>query len=151
MLVRKIKSFNFQIAKEFGSEIVTHWGDGWRILSHCHLFFLALFLGCKLLYKHDLAKRWGNHCKMCSYCLQTSPKLVQNHFGGKVEEFCSEDCMSKFTVLFYQVSYPGTLQICLRSILPLGKTVLEHSRVSFITVELIGIESTASLSVVSEP
>uniref|UniRef100_A0A8D2LA57 TRASH domain-containing protein n=1 Tax=Varanus komodoensis TaxID=61221 RepID=A0A8D2LA57_VARKO len=60
--------------------------------------------GCKLLYKHDLAKRWGNHCKMCSYCLQTSPKLVQNHFGGKVEEFCSEDCMSKFTVLFYQMS-----------------------------------------------
>ncbi|XP_065506801.1 zinc finger MYM-type protein 4 isoform X2 [Caloenas nicobarica] len=60
--------------------------------------------GCKLLYKHDLAKRWGNHCKMCSYCLQTSPKLVQNHFGGKMEEFCSEECMSKFTVLFYQMA-----------------------------------------------
>ncbi|XP_025899103.1 zinc finger MYM-type protein 4 isoform X1 [Nothoprocta perdicaria] len=60
--------------------------------------------GCKLLYKHDLAKRWGNHCKMCSYCLQASPKLVQNHFGGKMEEFCSEDCMSKFTVLFYQMA-----------------------------------------------
>ncbi|XP_014802043.1 PREDICTED: zinc finger MYM-type protein 4 isoform X2 [Calidris pugnax] len=60
--------------------------------------------GCKLLYKHDLAKRWGNHCKMCSYCLQTSPKLVQSHFGGKMEEFCSEECMSKFTVLFYQMA-----------------------------------------------
>uniref|UniRef100_A0A8C8AYJ6 TRASH domain-containing protein n=1 Tax=Otus sunia TaxID=257818 RepID=A0A8C8AYJ6_9STRI len=60
--------------------------------------------GCKLLYKHDLAKRWGNHCKMCSYCLQTSPKLVQHHFGGKMEEFCSEECMSKFTVLFYQMA-----------------------------------------------
>ncbi|XP_074971040.1 zinc finger MYM-type protein 4-like isoform X4 [Phalacrocorax aristotelis] len=60
--------------------------------------------GCKLLYKHDLAKRWGNHCKMCSYCLQSSPKLVQNHFGGKMEEFCSEECMSKFTVLFYQMA-----------------------------------------------
>ncbi|KAM6313751.1 zinc finger MYM-type protein 4 isoform 4-T4 [Podargus strigoides] len=60
--------------------------------------------GCKLLYKHDLAKRWGNHCKMCSYCLQTSPKLVHNHFGGKMEEFCSEECMSKFTVLFYQMA-----------------------------------------------
>ncbi|XP_038016484.1 zinc finger MYM-type protein 4 isoform X6 [Motacilla alba alba] len=59
---------------------------------------------CKLLYKHDLSKRWGNHCKMCSYCLQTSPKLVQNHFGGKTEEFCSEECMSKFTVLFYQMA-----------------------------------------------
>uniref|UniRef100_A0A663MTV8 Zinc finger MYM-type containing 4 n=2 Tax=Athene cunicularia TaxID=194338 RepID=A0A663MTV8_ATHCN len=60
--------------------------------------------GCKLLYKHDLAKRWGNHCKMCSYCLQTSPKLVQHHFGGRMEEFCSEECMSKFTVLFYQMA-----------------------------------------------
>ncbi|KAM6045386.1 zinc finger MYM-type protein 4 isoform 6-T8 [Chlamydotis macqueenii] len=60
--------------------------------------------GCKLLYKHDLAKRWGNHCKMCSYCLQASPKLVQNRFGGKMEEFCSEECMSKFTVLFYQMA-----------------------------------------------
>ncbi|XP_051688110.2 zinc finger MYM-type protein 4 isoform X6 [Oryctolagus cuniculus] len=60
--------------------------------------------GCKLLYKHDLAKRWGNHCKMCSYCLQTSPKLVQNTLGGKVEEFCCEECMSKHTVLFYQMA-----------------------------------------------
>ncbi|XP_053942244.1 zinc finger MYM-type protein 4 isoform X5 [Cuculus canorus] len=60
--------------------------------------------GCKLLYKHDLAKRWGNYCKMCSYCLQASPRLVQNHFGGKTEEFCSEECMSKFTVLFYQMA-----------------------------------------------
>ncbi|XP_058712233.1 zinc finger MYM-type protein 4 isoform X4 [Poecile atricapillus] len=59
---------------------------------------------CKLLYKHDLSKRWGTHCKMCSYCLQTSPKLVQNHFGDKREEFCSEECMSKFTVLFYQMA-----------------------------------------------
>ncbi|XP_072579962.1 zinc finger MYM-type protein 4 isoform X1 [Vulpes vulpes] len=60
--------------------------------------------GCKLLYKHDLAKRWGNHCKMCSYCLQTSPKLVQSNLGGKVEEFCCEECMSKYTVLFYQMA-----------------------------------------------
>nr|XP_033811126.1 zinc finger MYM-type protein 4 isoform X1 [Geotrypetes seraphini] len=60
--------------------------------------------GCKLLYKHDLAKRWGNHCKMCNYCLQTAPKLVQNPLGGKMEEFCSEECMSKFTVLFYQMA-----------------------------------------------
>ncbi|VTJ58877.1 zinc finger MYM-type protein 4 isoform X3 [Marmota monax] len=60
--------------------------------------------GCKLLYKHDLGKRWGSHCKMCSYCLQTSPKLVQNNLGGKVEDFCCEECMSKYTVLFYQMA-----------------------------------------------
>lgn len=78
------------------------------MLSGCHFgvkgCFCCFLLVCKLLYKHDLSKRWGTHCKMCSYCLQTSPKLVQNHFGGKMEEFCSEECMSKFTVLFYQVS-----------------------------------------------
>ncbi|XP_063092126.1 zinc finger MYM-type protein 4 isoform X3 [Cavia porcellus] len=60
--------------------------------------------GCKLLYKHDLGKRWGSHCKMCSYCLQTSPKLVQNNLGGKLEDFCCEECMSKYTVLFYQMA-----------------------------------------------
>ncbi|XP_036767838.2 zinc finger MYM-type protein 4 isoform X3 [Manis pentadactyla] len=60
--------------------------------------------GCKLLYKHDLAKRWGNHCKMCSYCLQTSPKLLQNNVGGKMEEFCCEECVSKFSVLCYQMA-----------------------------------------------
>lgn len=66
-------------------------------------FIFSDFLGCKLLYKHDLGKRWGSHCKMCSYCLQTSPKLIQNNLGGKVEDFCCEECMSKYTVLFYQV------------------------------------------------
>ncbi|XP_023368034.1 zinc finger MYM-type protein 4 [Otolemur garnettii] len=60
--------------------------------------------GCKLLYKHELAKHWRNHCKMCSYCLQTSPKLIQNNLGGKVEEFCCEECMSKYTLLFYQMA-----------------------------------------------
>ncbi|CAI9590641.1 unnamed protein product [Staurois parvus] len=67
--------------------------------------------GCKLLYKHDLSKKWGSYCKMCSYCCQTSPKLVRNHFGGKLEEFCGEECMSKFTVLFYQM---GKCESCKR-------------------------------------
>uniref|UniRef100_H0VC43 Zinc finger MYM-type containing 4 n=1 Tax=Cavia porcellus TaxID=10141 RepID=H0VC43_CAVPO len=44
--------------------------------------------GCKLLYKHDLGKRWGSHCKMCR----------------KLEDFCCEECMSKYTVLFYQMA-----------------------------------------------
>ncbi|KAJ8268208.1 hypothetical protein COCON_G00133800 [Conger conger] len=61
--------------------------------------------GCKLLYKHDLAKRWGNnHCRNCAYCSNTSPRLVQNHFGGKLEEFCGDQCMSHYTVLFCQMS-----------------------------------------------
>ncbi|KAM9320993.1 zinc finger MYM-type protein 4 [Gastrophryne carolinensis] len=67
--------------------------------------------GCKLLYKHDLSKKWGSYCKNCSYCNQTSPKLVRNHFAGKLEEFCGEECMSKFTVLFYQM---GKCESCKR-------------------------------------
>ncbi|KAI1901782.1 hypothetical protein AGOR_G00037940 [Albula goreensis] len=60
--------------------------------------------GCKLLYKHDLAKRWGNHCRTCGYCSNTAQRVVQNHFSGKLEEFCSDECMSHYTVLFYQMS-----------------------------------------------
>ncbi|XP_028675546.2 zinc finger MYM-type protein 4 [Erpetoichthys calabaricus] len=60
--------------------------------------------GCKLLYKHDLAKRWGSHCRCCTYCTNASQKVVQNHFAGKLEEFCSEECMSMYTVLFYQMA-----------------------------------------------
>lgn len=30
-------------------------------------------------------------------------KTIQNFFGGKLEEFCTEDCMSLYTVLFYEV------------------------------------------------
>ncbi|XP_067862559.1 zinc finger MYM-type protein 4 isoform X1 [Heptranchias perlo] len=60
--------------------------------------------GCKLLYKHDLAKRWGLHCKSCSSCSQSSKRLLNQQFGGKIEEFCSEECLSKFTVLFYQMA-----------------------------------------------
>ncbi|MBZ3870439.1 Zinc finger MYM-type protein 6 [Sciurus carolinensis] len=57
---------------------------------------------CKLLSARDFGERWGNYCKMCSYCSQTSPNLVENRLEGKLEEFCCEDCMTKFTVLFYQ-------------------------------------------------
>ncbi|MGH0182448.1 UNVERIFIED_CONTAM: hypothetical protein FKN15_009455 [Acipenser sinensis] len=60
--------------------------------------------GCKLLYKHDLAKRWGAHCRSCTYCSSASQRVVQNHFAGKLEEFCSEECMSLYTVLFYQMA-----------------------------------------------
>ncbi|XP_064203342.1 zinc finger MYM-type protein 4 isoform X5 [Anguilla rostrata] len=60
--------------------------------------------GCKLLYKHDLAKRWGNHCRTCAYCSNTSQRVIQSQFGSKLEEFCSDECMSHHTVLFLQMS-----------------------------------------------
>ncbi|XP_053431130.1 zinc finger MYM-type protein 6 isoform X1 [Nycticebus coucang] len=59
---------------------------------------------CKFLSARDFGERWGSYCKMCSYCSQTSPNLVENRLEGKLEEFCCEDCMSKFTVLFYQMA-----------------------------------------------
>lgn len=60
-------------------------------------------LGCKLLYKHDMAKRWGKHCHACAYCSNMAHRVVHNHFAGKLEEFCGDICMSQYTVLFYQV------------------------------------------------
>ncbi|XP_023687950.2 zinc finger MYM-type protein 4 isoform X2 [Paramormyrops kingsleyae] len=60
--------------------------------------------GCKLLYKHDMAKRWGKHCHACAYCGNMTHRVVHNHFAGKLEEFCGDICMSQYTVLFYQMS-----------------------------------------------
>ncbi|XP_030004100.1 zinc finger MYM-type protein 4 isoform X2 [Sphaeramia orbicularis] len=60
--------------------------------------------GCKLLYRHDLTKSWGKHCHSCSYCHSVSKKLVTAQYGGSAEEFCSEECRSKYTMLFCHVA-----------------------------------------------
>ncbi|KAF7661705.1 hypothetical protein LDENG_00255810 [Lucifuga dentata] len=60
--------------------------------------------GCKLLFKHDLAKTWGKHCRCCAYCLSVSKKLVTAQYGGTTEEFCSDDCRSRYTMLFCHVA-----------------------------------------------
>ena len=65
----------------------------------------VLFPGCKLLFKHDLSKRLGQQCSTCAFCSNMSPQTIPNYFGGKVEEFCSKDCMSAYTVLFYEVRH----------------------------------------------
>ncbi|XP_052001833.1 zinc finger MYM-type protein 4-like isoform X2 [Xyrauchen texanus] len=59
--------------------------------------------GCKLLFKHDLTKRHGGQCRVCAYCQNMTHKTIQNFFGGKLEEFCAEECMSLYTVLFYEM------------------------------------------------
>uniref|UniRef100_A0A3B4DTE6 TRASH domain-containing protein n=1 Tax=Pygocentrus nattereri TaxID=42514 RepID=A0A3B4DTE6_PYGNA len=65
--------------------------------------------GCKLLYKHDLAKRWGKkHCRNCLYCNSTSQTLVVGLFSGKQEEFCGNECLSQYTLLFCQVAKCST-------------------------------------------
>ncbi|XP_066532044.1 zinc finger MYM-type protein 4 isoform X2 [Hoplias malabaricus] len=60
--------------------------------------------GCKLLFKHDLMKQHGKQCSTCAYCCNMTHSTIQNHFGGKLEEFCTEECMSLYTVLFYEMA-----------------------------------------------
>ncbi|XP_038581186.1 zinc finger MYM-type protein 4-like isoform X1 [Micropterus salmoides] len=60
--------------------------------------------GCKLLFRHDLTKNWGRHCHSCVYCHCVSKKLVTAQYGGSTEEFCSEECRSKYTMLFCHVA-----------------------------------------------
>ncbi|KAM6974368.1 zinc finger MYM-type protein 4-like [Tautogolabrus adspersus] len=60
--------------------------------------------GCMLLFRHDLTKSWGKHCSACVYCHSTSKKLVTAQYGGSTEEFCSEECRSKYTMLFCHVA-----------------------------------------------
>ncbi|XP_028256554.1 zinc finger MYM-type protein 4-like isoform X4 [Parambassis ranga] len=60
--------------------------------------------GCKLLFKHELSKNWGKHCHSCVYCHSISKKLVTAQYGGSTEEFCSEECRSKYTMLFCHVA-----------------------------------------------
>lgn len=59
--------------------------------------------GCKLLFRHDLTKNWGKHCHSCLYCHSVSKKLVTAQYGGSTEDFCSEECRSKYTMLFCHV------------------------------------------------
>ncbi|XP_035847040.1 zinc finger MYM-type protein 4 isoform X2 [Sander lucioperca] len=60
--------------------------------------------GCKLLFRHDMTKNWGKHCHSCVYCHSVSKKLVTAQYGGSTEEFCSDDCRSKYTMLFCHVA-----------------------------------------------
>ncbi|XP_060721663.1 zinc finger MYM-type protein 4 isoform X1 [Tachysurus vachellii] len=65
--------------------------------------------GCKLLYKHDLAKRWGKrHCRNCLYCSSTSQTVMTSIFSGKQEEFCGNECLSQYTLLFCEVAKCST-------------------------------------------
>ncbi|XP_060948229.1 zinc finger MYM-type protein 4 [Limanda limanda] len=60
--------------------------------------------GCKRLFRHDLSKNWGKHCNSCVYCHCVSKKLVTAQYGGSTEDFCSEECRFKYTMLFCHVA-----------------------------------------------
>ncbi|XP_051527037.1 zinc finger MYM-type protein 4-like isoform X2 [Myxocyprinus asiaticus] len=59
--------------------------------------------GCKLLYKHDLVKRWGKkHCRNCLYCSGTCQSVVTGVFANKQEEFCGNVCLQQYNLLMRQ-------------------------------------------------
>ncbi|KAK0136476.1 Zinc finger MYM-type protein 4 [Merluccius polli] len=60
--------------------------------------------GCKLLYKHELSKQWGSHCRCCAYCFSISRSQVTTRYSGKMEEFCSEHCRNKYTLLIQKLA-----------------------------------------------
>uniref|UniRef100_A0A3B4Y099 Zinc finger MYM-type protein 4-like n=1 Tax=Seriola lalandi dorsalis TaxID=1841481 RepID=A0A3B4Y099_SERLL len=67
--------------------------------------------GCKLLFRHDLTKNWGKHCHSCVYCHCVSKKLVTAQYGGSTEEFCSEECRSRYTMLFCHVRLNAVIKV----------------------------------------
>lgn len=71
--------------------------------------------GCKQLFQQELTKMWGKHCQSCIFCQSTSQKLVTAQYGGSTEEFCSDDCRSKYTMLFCHVREENTKEILVQS------------------------------------
>ncbi|XP_052440696.1 zinc finger MYM-type protein 4 isoform X1 [Carassius gibelio] len=56
--------------------------------------------GCKLLYKHDLVKRWGKkHCRNCYYCSGSAQALVTEVIDMVEQEFCGNICLSQHRLL----------------------------------------------------
>uniref|UniRef100_A0A672RLJ2 Zinc finger, MYM-type 4 n=1 Tax=Sinocyclocheilus grahami TaxID=75366 RepID=A0A672RLJ2_SINGR len=56
--------------------------------------------GCKLLFKHDLVKRWGKkHCRSCFYCSGSAQTLVTEVVNNVEEEFCGNLCLSQHALL----------------------------------------------------
>ncbi|XP_039978355.1 LOW QUALITY PROTEIN: uncharacterized protein LOC120786776 [Xiphias gladius] len=60
--------------------------------------------GCKMLFRHELEKQWGKHCRSCAYCHSISRTVVTARYDGNEEEFCSEDCSSNYKMLFCRVA-----------------------------------------------
>ncbi|XP_026087332.1 zinc finger MYM-type protein 4-like isoform X1 [Carassius auratus] len=56
--------------------------------------------GCKLLYKHDLVKRWGKkHCRSCLYCSASTPTSVTEVINNVEAEFCGKLCLLQHNLL----------------------------------------------------
>ncbi|XP_067468322.1 uncharacterized protein [Thunnus thynnus] len=60
--------------------------------------------GCKMLFQHNLEKKWGKHCRSCAYCLSISKSVVTAQYENKTVEFCSEDCNLNYKMLHCRVA-----------------------------------------------
>ncbi|XP_073668893.1 zinc finger MYM-type protein 4-like isoform X5 [Paramisgurnus dabryanus] len=59
--------------------------------------------GCRLLYMHDLVKRWGKkHCRNCRYCTGSAQTLVTSFVGKMQEEFCGNACLAQYNLILRQ-------------------------------------------------
>ncbi|XP_074542338.1 uncharacterized protein LOC141802665 [Halichoeres trimaculatus] len=56
--------------------------------------------GCKMLFHEDLKKQWGEYCQSCAYCLSISQRLVKERYIRTVLKFCSDNCNSRYSLLF---------------------------------------------------
>ncbi|XP_041668209.1 zinc finger MYM-type protein 4 isoform X2 [Cheilinus undulatus] len=58
--------------------------------------------GCKINFKAAMQSRNRDHpWRSCTYCSSISHKMLNSHYGGRMEEFCRPHCMSQYTVLYY--------------------------------------------------
>lgn len=70
--------------------------------------------GCSFLYRAKLQQLWGEHCSLCAYCLSTAKTLVTDFYQDKVEQFCSQECNTKYNKLLCHVSFMFNFHIFTR-------------------------------------
>lgn len=68
--------------------------------------------GCVMLFSNELEKKWGEHCRSCVYCLSISKTVATAQYKGTDEQFCSEECNSKYNMLFCHVSRSISFSLC---------------------------------------
>uniref|UniRef100_A0A8C2Z5T8 TRASH domain-containing protein n=1 Tax=Cyclopterus lumpus TaxID=8103 RepID=A0A8C2Z5T8_CYCLU len=66
------------------------------------------FFCCKMLFRQELKKQWGEHCGLCAYCLSISKTRVTAKYEGANKEFCSEDCSLNYNMLLSRVAQCDT-------------------------------------------
>ncbi|XP_062291642.1 uncharacterized protein LOC133996101 isoform X2 [Scomber scombrus] len=59
---------------------------------------------CRVLFEHNLEKKWGKYCRSCAYCLSISETVVTAYYENKTMKFCSEDCNLNYKMLHCRVA-----------------------------------------------